>query len=40
MRFCDEEGKMDVDSKGDLDSIPDGYLPWFQNPREHDSLQA
>lgn len=32
MRVCTPEGKMDFSYKGQLRSIPPGYLPWFEVP--------
>ena len=29
MRFCTEEGKLDLKTKSGLQNIPDGYAPWF-----------
>lgn len=39
MRFCDEHGKLNLDHKGDLHNIPDGFLPWFQLPRHNRYLK-
>lgn len=32
MRFCNREGKLDLESKGSLENPPLGYLPWFKIP--------
>lgn len=34
MRFCDAEGRLDFKAKGGLDTQPEGYLPWFHQPRK------
>lgn len=39
MRFCNEYGKLDLTSKGDLNDIPEGFLPWFQLPRQNKYLK-
>ncbi len=33
MRICTPDGKMDLAFKGDPQSIPSGYLPWFNLPQ-------
>ncbi len=33
MRFCDAQGTLDFSAKGGLDTQPEGYLPWFRQPR-------
>jgi len=33
MRFCTEEGELDLDSKGDLTDQPAGFAPWFAHPK-------
>lgn len=41
MRICTPDGKMDLAFKGDPQSIPSGYLPWFNLPRrisQHDTI--
>jgi len=38
MRFCDAQGKLELKTKGSLDTQPDGYLPWFAHPREATEL--
>lgn len=30
MRFCDTHGKLNLTAKGDLNSAPADYLPWFK----------
>jgi len=36
MRFVDEEGRLELDTKSGLDSQPEGYFPWFSIPgRQH-----
>ena len=32
LRVCTPDGKMDFAYKGPLQSIPQGYLPWFEAP--------
>jgi len=32
MRFCDQYGKLDLITKGNVNSAPAGYLPWFEVP--------
>lgn len=32
MRVCTPDGKMNFAFKGNLQSIPDGYMPWFSLP--------
>ena len=32
MRFCTEDGKLDLKSKEGLDTAPPGYAPWFSFP--------
>ena len=32
MRFCDQNGKMDLKAKGPIEAAPDGYMPWFKVP--------
>jgi len=32
MRFCDPQGKLDMKSKGQIDSAPAGFRPWFKFP--------
>ena len=32
MRFCDERGVMEFQTKGETSSAPPGYLPWFEVP--------
>lgn len=31
MRFCDPEGNLDLETKGGLDNVPEGYRPWFEH---------
>lgn len=33
MRICTPDGRMDLAFKGDPQSIPSGYLPWFNLPQ-------
>lgn len=33
MRFVDEEGKLDLITKEDASSRPEGYVPWFLHPQ-------
>lgn len=33
MRICSPEGKMNFSFKGNICSIPSGYLPWFEVPK-------
>ncbi|MBP6057204.1 MAG: symmetrical bis(5'-nucleosyl)-tetraphosphatase [Nitrosomonas sp.] len=33
MRICTPDGRMDLTFKGDPQSIPSGYLPWFNLPQ-------
>jgi bis(5'-nucleosyl)-tetraphosphatase (symmetrical) len=37
MRFCDRKGRLDLQSKGSLKSIPKGFQPWFEHL--HDDWQ-
>lgn len=37
MRVCTVEGKMNFSFKGNLQSIPPGYLPWFNVPNRASS---
>ena len=30
MRFCDAEGRLNLDYKGDLKNKPDDLIPWFE----------
>ena len=32
MRVCSPEGRMNFSCKGELSSVPDGLLPWFEIP--------
>ncbi|MEE8118284.1 MAG: symmetrical bis(5'-nucleosyl)-tetraphosphatase [Gammaproteobacteria bacterium] len=32
LRFCNETGQLDLDSKGPVGSQPPGFLPWFRVP--------
>lgn len=32
MRFVNLEGKLELETKGEADNPPDGYLPWFEHP--------
>lgn len=33
MRICTREGEMEFRFKGEVENIPEGYLPWFDVPR-------
>jgi bis(5'-nucleosyl)-tetraphosphatase (symmetrical) len=33
MRICTKDGEMEFRFKGELESIPTGYLPWFDIPK-------
>lgn len=33
LRICTPEGRMDFSFKGQLQAIPQGYLPWFEVPQ-------
>ncbi|MEA2117119.1 symmetrical bis(5'-nucleosyl)-tetraphosphatase [Halovibrio sp. HP20-50] len=37
MRFIDARGRLDFAAKEGLDSEPEGFLPWFQYPRDDDT---
>ncbi|MBY4676068.1 symmetrical bis(5'-nucleosyl)-tetraphosphatase [Marinobacterium arenosum] len=39
MRFCDADGRLDFSAKEGLESQPEGFLPWFRQPREARDLQ-
>lgn len=32
LRICSAQGQMEFKFKGELDDIPDGYMPWFDVP--------
>lgn len=32
MRFCDAEGRLELENKSSADQAPTGYLPWFCHP--------
>jgi bis(5'-nucleosyl)-tetraphosphatase (symmetrical) len=32
MRICSNEGEMEFRFKGEVENIPEGYLPWFDVP--------
>lgn len=32
MRICNSDGEMEFKFKGELENIPEGYLPWFDMP--------
>jgi len=34
LRFCDQNGRMDLTNKGGLDSAAKGFIPWFKVKRE------
>lgn len=40
MRFCDTNGRLDFKAKGSLDSQPNGFLPWFKQPRKSSKVQV
>jgi len=33
MRICTVQGEMQFKFKGEVDDVPDGYLPWFEVPQ-------
>ena len=33
IRFCDAQGHLDFSAKGDADTAPAGFVPWFDAPR-------
>jgi len=33
MRFINEAGELELQSKGEVDEAPAGYFPWFDHPR-------
>ena len=33
MRICDTQGKMEFKFKGEVEKIPEGYMPWFDLPK-------
>lgn len=33
MRFVNHAGELDLDSKGDPQQPPEGFMPWFQHPQ-------
>jgi bis(5'-nucleosyl)-tetraphosphatase (symmetrical) len=35
MRICTAKGEMDFKFKGEVDDIPEGYLPWFNLPQRN-----
>jgi len=35
MRICTPKGEMEFRFKGEVDNIPDGYLPWFDVPKRN-----
>lgn len=35
IRFCDPDGHLDMASKGDADTAPPGFAPWFEVPGRH-----
>jgi bis(5'-nucleosyl)-tetraphosphatase (symmetrical) len=32
LRFCDDKGRMEFDTKDDIAAAPEGYMPWFDVP--------
>lgn len=36
MRFCSDQGQLELTSKGTINDAPTGFLPWFQIPRQDD----
>lgn len=32
LRFCDDKGRMEFDTKDDAAAAPEGYMPWFDVP--------
>ena len=37
MRFIDAQGRLDFAAKEGLESVPEGFLPWFHYPRADDA---
>jgi bis(5'-nucleosyl)-tetraphosphatase (symmetrical) len=35
MRFCTQEGRLDLKAKEGLSSAPKGFAPWYAWPGEH-----
>ena len=35
LRFCSEQGVMELDTKDDADAAPAGFMPWFDVPGRH-----
>jgi bis(5'-nucleosyl)-tetraphosphatase (symmetrical) len=35
MRICTPQGEMDFKYKGEVDDLPEGYLPWFNLPQRN-----
>ncbi len=33
MRFVDEDGRLELDSKGTIGTAPAGFMPWFRHPQ-------
>lgn len=33
IRFCDLEGRLELQTKGDTHNLPDQFIPWFKFPK-------
>lgn len=40
MRFCKEDGTLDMKSKDGQDTAPTGFAPWFSYPRKDPDIQV
>ncbi len=40
MRFCNAEGKLELESKSSIHDAPDGYAPWFEHYQRKTSDDA
>lgn len=36
MRFINQQGELELESKGEADQAPVGFFPWFQHPQRQD----